>query len=103
MRSERAKIFAPFNPLRGLDAAYREKERVILPKAELLCDRIEEINSKLKNIQSGDVIKLTYYKEGEYKTKICRVSAVLPQEGILVTETPIYFSDIYDFFSLKKK
>ena len=71
MRSERAKIFAPFNPLKGLDAAYREKERVILPKAELLCDRIEEINSKLKNIQSGDVIKLTYYKEGEYKTKIC--------------------------------
>ena len=96
MRSERAKIFAPFSPLRGLDEAYRAKERVIIPKAELLCDRIEEINAKLKSLQFGNFVKITYYSDGGYKTKTGRIQSVLPNKNTLVLDTEIEFSDIYD-------
>ena len=96
MRSERAKIFAPFSPLRGLDEAYREKERVITPKAELLSDRIEEINVKLLILKPGSYIKITYYVDGGYKTKKGRVTAVLPRKNLLVVGLPVKFSDIYD-------
>ena len=96
MRSERAKIFAPFSPLRGLDEAYRAKERVTVPKAELLCDRIEEINIKLKSLQVGSFIKITYYSDGGYKTKIGRIQSILPNKNTLVVDTEIEFSDIYN-------
>ena len=102
MRSERAKIFAPFSPLRGLDEAYRAKERVIVPKAELLCDRIEEINIKLSSLQGGCLIKITYYFDGGYKTKVGRVKSVLPNKKTLVMDTKIDFSDIYDIEILDK-
>ena len=96
MRSERAKIFAPFSPLKGLDEAYREKERVIMPKAELLADRIEEIDGKLRILQGGELVKITYYFDGGNKTKTGRIVSVLPVKGILVMDFPISFSDIYD-------
>ncbi len=102
MRSERAKIFAPFSPLRGLDEAYRAKERVIVPKAELLCDRIEEINIKLKALQVGYLVKTTYYFEGRYKIKIGRIKSILPNKNMLVMDIPIKFSDIYDIEVLNK-
>ena len=96
MRSERAKIFAPFNPLKGLDAAYREKERVIMPKSELLSDRIEEIVGKLRRLHGGELVQLTYYSDGGNKTKTGRIVSVLPVKGILIMDFPISFSDIYD-------
>lgn len=100
MRSERAKIFAPFSPLRGLDEAYRAKERVIVPKAELLCDRIEEINIKLNSLQVGCLVKITYYSEGVYKTKIGKIQSIRPNKKTLVMDTEIEFSDIYDIKTL---
>lgn len=102
MRSERAKIFAPFSPLRGLDEAYKAKERVVIPKAELLCDRIEEINIKLQSLQAGSFIKVTYYSEGGYKTKIGRIKSILPNKNMLVMDTEIKFSDIYDIEPLTR-
>lgn len=96
MRSERAKIFAPFSPLRGLDEAYRAKEMVVVPKAELLCDRIEEINMKLNSLQVGCLVKITHYFKGGYETKIGRIKSILPIKKILVMDIPINFSDIYD-------
>ena len=47
MRCERAKIFAPFSPLKGMDEAYRKKERIIEERACLLSDREEEIDRTL--------------------------------------------------------
>ncbi len=96
MRSERAKIFAPFSPLRGLDAAYREKEKVITPKFELMIDRIEEIDRKLHTVKSGDIVEITYYSDGIYKKKKGRVASILPSKNILTVGIPISFYDIYD-------
>ena len=97
MRNEqRAKIFAPFNPLTGMDEAYRIKERVIIPKAELLCDRIEDIDRKLQAVKVGSRVKIVYYADGEYKKQWGRVTHISPLRGIISVKTPIAFGDIYD-------
>ena len=103
MRSERAKIFAPFSPLKGLDAAYREKERVIVQRSELLCDRVDEINIKLQSIRSGDVIEVTYYFDGGYQKKQTEVRAVLADRKLLIAHIPISFFDIYDIELIQQK
>lgn len=96
MRSERAKIFAPFSPLKGLDAAYREKERVIIPRSELLSDRIEEINARLLGLVGGEVVEITYYSDGGYKKRRGRVTSILPRKSIITVGIPISFGDIYE-------
>lgn len=96
MKCDRAKIFSPFSPLKGLEEAYREKEKIIYPKAELLTDREEELNFKLNSIQTGDTVQITHYTNGAYKKKMGRVSAILPDRKIIIIGTPINFSDIYD-------
>ena len=96
MRSERAKIFAPFSPLRGLDEAYREKERVIIPKAHLLSDRIEEINLMLTELKIGNEVKIKYYSNGEYKSVLGKVTAILPSKELKISQLSIPFCDIYD-------
>ena len=82
--------------MRGLDAAYREKERLVLPKSELMVDRIEEINRTLCQLTRGDIVQITYYSDGENKTKTGRIVSVLPVKGMLIMDIPISFSDIYD-------
>ena len=96
MRSDRAKIFAPFSPLRGLDEAYRQKERTVAPKAELICDRIDEIDRKLKSIRIGQCIEITYYGNDCYKKKRGRVTGIFSEKELIVVGVPIAFSDIYD-------
>ena len=96
VRCDRAKIFAPFSPLRGLDEAYREKERIITPKAHLLSDRIEEINLKLTNLKIGDTAKIRYYFDGEYRTICGKVNAVTGSKTLKISSADIDFCDIYD-------
>lgn len=97
MRNEqRAKIFAPFNPLTGLDEAYRIKERITVPRAELLCDRIEDIDRKLQLLRIGSPVRIVYYDGGEYKKQSGRVTHISPLRGIITVKTPVAFGDIYD-------
>ncbi|MBR5315090.1 MAG: hypothetical protein IKU45_06740 [Clostridia bacterium] len=96
MRNERAKIFAPFSPLKGMDRAYKEKERVITPRAELMSDRIEEIDRKLRGIKKGMLVEVTYYTDKGYKTHVGEVSSVSPEKHMFNLDLPINFGDIYD-------
>ena len=96
IRSERAKIFAPFSPLREMNAAYRENEKIITPKSELLSDRTEEIDMILKQINKGCMVNVTYYDNGEYKKRSGKVYSISPQKRMFIMEFPIYFEDIYD-------
>ena len=59
--SERAKIFAPFAALKGLEEALAEKEKVRVPKKEISEDMAEEINRVLKNLNRGAVVTVIYY------------------------------------------
>lgn len=64
-KAERAKIFAPFAALKGLDEALAEKEKVRVPKKEISEDMAEEINRVLKNLNRGEVVTVIYYDNAE--------------------------------------
>jgi len=64
--NNRAKQFMPFDALRGLREAYRDKERVIIKKKDLSEDQKNELSSNFKYIKKGVLIKLVYYDNYEY-------------------------------------
>lgn len=96
-KSDRAKIFASFNPLKSLGQALIKKEKVIVPKAELADDRMEEIDRALHEISAGRMITVVFYCNGEYQRITGCVSAFSPDESKLaVCKREIPFDNIYD-------
>lgn len=59
--SERAKQFSPFSPLKGLEAALAEKERVRELRREVGEDRAMEIQQTLASLMQGDTLTVVYY------------------------------------------
>lgn len=96
-KSDRAKIFSSFSPLKGFYEEMAKREKVIVPKAELADDRIYEIDRILHEISVGDIISVVHYKDGEYVKTLGCISRFEPQEKALtVAKTRIAFDDIYD-------
>lgn len=61
--SQRAKQFAPFQALKGLNEAIANKERIITPRRELTDDSIAEINNVLINLVIGSLVTAVYYSD----------------------------------------
>lgn len=49
-KADRAKIFMPFDAVKGFREALAEKERIIVPKTELSEERKEELDLSLIHI-----------------------------------------------------
>lgn len=79
-----------------MDRAYKEKEKIITPRAELMNDRIEEIDRKLRRVKRGTVVEVTYYTGEGYTTHIGEVCSISPEKHIFTLDMPIDFEDIYD-------
>ena len=93
----RAKIFAPFDALVGFREALRKKERVMVPKKELLEDKLEELDLMIKSIGPGDRVIVTYYKDGEYLSVADEVAGVdYQRKELLLRGILIDFTDIYE-------
>ncbi len=71
--SQRAKIFAPFDALRGFSAALRAKEKIRRPRRILQEDKLKELDEKASKLKKGDPVSVLYYSDGEY----------LPASGLL--------------------
>ena len=97
--SERAKQFAPFAAVTGLDILLREKERDMLrePKRILSEERAEEINSALARLKEGDGAAVTYY-DGDGYAVISGVTEIIDEETrtLTLSGTEIEFDDIYE-------
>lgn len=65
-RIARAKQFLPFDALKGLQEALREKEIEYEAKKDLSEDTLFELNNKFNQIENGKYIKIKYYKNGRY-------------------------------------
>lgn len=65
-KAERAKQFLPFDALKGFREALKAKERVIVKKRQLSEDDYEVLNRRIQQIQSGGLIKITYYDQSNY-------------------------------------
>ncbi len=97
--SVRAKQFAPYQALHGLNEAIREAEKIETPRKILTPDRIEEINDILKSLKKGQLISVIYYEEGEssYILLSGNVVKVEPYfEWLQVGNRAIDFSEIDD-------
>ena len=65
-RGDRAKQFAPFDALKGLQETMRIKEyehdRIV--KGEISEDEIKNISSVLSSIEKGDEIQIEFFRDG---------------------------------------
>ena len=99
-QADRAKIFIPFESLKGFKDYLKEKERVVVERKLLLEDVCEELDRKLHSLKKGDIIRIVYYDkdayvkiEGmladidlEYKKRIRVVNTWIDLEDIVVIE-----------------
>ncbi len=99
--SMRAKIFAPFSALNGLEAALRQKEKVNVTKVLLTESALEELDWKIKNAQTGDMVSVTYYHRGEYLKVTGKLSKLdILRKTLTVVNTTVPFTDIREFLNL---
>lgn len=95
--SQRAKIFAPFDALRGFSAALRAKEKIRRPRRLLLEDKLEELNAKALALKKGDYVSILYYSNDDYLTVSGFLSEIdLISRIFVVAGKEIGFDDIYE-------
>ena len=64
--AERAKIFMPFDALKGFKEALKEKEKIVVERIELSDEEKDKLIYKLDNLKKGLLIKIVYYNNEEY-------------------------------------
>ena len=62
----RAKQFLPFDALKGLQEALREKEVEHEEKIELSEETLSELNNSFNKNEKGSKVKIKFYKNGQY-------------------------------------
>ena len=75
-RVARAKQFLPFDALKGLQEAIREKEVEYEEKRDLAEDTLNDLNNKFNQIDNGSFVKITIYKNGKYSEIKGRVTNI---------------------------
>ena len=65
-RVARAKQFLPFDALKGLQEALREKEQEQEEKIELSEESLLELNNSFNKIEIGSKVKIKFYKNNRY-------------------------------------
>lgn len=65
-RTARAKQFLPFDALKGLQEALREKEIEYEEKKELSEETLSELDDILNRLEIGDNVTIKYYKNKRY-------------------------------------
>ncbi|MCR4609855.1 MAG: hypothetical protein K5750_09220 [Eubacterium sp.] len=63
---ERAKIFAPFSALRGLNKTLSSRITVPVPDTDISPEREEEINHILRHLTPGDMVTVTIRKKSAH-------------------------------------
>ena len=78
LNKDRAKQFLPFDGVKGLMEALREKEKIYEQKIELSDEVKEELSEILINLEVGDICQITFYKKGEYMYSIGKIKKIDP-------------------------
>lgn len=75
-RKDRAKQFLPFDALKGLQEALREKEKEYEKKKELSEESYEELQNEFNKIEIGTNVKIKYYKNKKYEIIIGKITNI---------------------------
>lgn len=94
-RSDRAKQFMPFDAVKGLHEALREKERIVVPRMELAEDYAEELNRIIQNLSIAEMITVVHFEDAEYVKTTGLISKIDKENGYMnVVNTRIEFKNI---------
>lgn len=97
---ERARIFMPFNALRGFDEAIRKKERIVVKPKILSDDEKDDINYKLKQIKKHMIIEIIYNDNNEcVKVKGIVSKIDFDNKYLVIVKNKILFDTIVDINS----
>lgn len=93
---DRARQFMPFDALKGLQEALREKELEIENRKELSEESLLELDEQLKRVKIGDMVSIKFYKKRMYVEKEGIVTAIdiIGKKVVLDENELITFSDI---------
>lgn len=95
-RSDRARQFLPFDALKGLQEALREKEVELDERKELSEESIEELSNKLQMVERGNKVRLVYYHQRKYRQieGVVIDIKVIQKKLVLEGDLRINFADI---------
>ena len=65
-RADRAKLFVPFDALKGLQEILREKEKEVEERKELSEESLMELQEELNKVDIGSSVFIKYYKNKKY-------------------------------------
>ena len=65
-RVDRAKLFVPFDALKGLQEILREKEKEVEERKELSEESLMELQEELNKVEIGSTVFIKYYKNKKY-------------------------------------
>lgn len=100
IKLDRAKIFLPFDALKGFKEALREKEKVLVEKKILSIEEKEKIFNKISQIKKGMIIKIIYFENNEYIELEGMVSSIdFVYQNLKIVKKEIKFNDILDIKS----
>lgn len=97
--SERAKIFMPFDALKGFREALKEQEKVKVDKIELSEDQMTAISHLLNIVKKGMLLKVIYYSKQDLNYLVVEgiVTKInFTNREISIVKTIISIDDIYD-------
>lgn len=101
--ADRAKIFAPFDALKGFKEALKEKEKIVVEKRIISQEEKEKIGNILKEIKKKDMVEIIYFNNGEYikvKGIVSKIDFIYLK--ITIVTTKIDFNDIYKINLVKE-
>lgn len=98
-RANRAAQFAPFDALKGLTEALREKEELMTREERkgLSEEKQSEISDTLMQLERGMAVEVVFYYNGHYVTIKDTLQEINPQYKYLkVGKAKIHFADLYE-------
>lgn len=96
-RKDRAKQFLPFDALKGLQEALREKEIEYEERKELSEESYEKLQEEFNKIELGSNVKIKYYKDRKYKNIVGAINNIdNVKKKVQINEVSINISDIIE-------
>lgn len=98
-KANRAAQFNPFDSLKGLQEALREREEHFtrVEKRELGEEQQNELSRTLNKIERGTVVSVTFYDGGHYIELAGKVTDMnAPYRFAVINNVKIYFDDMYE-------
>ena len=104
-REDRAKQFLPFDAMKGLKEAMERQEELLsrVERIELGEEDAERLSLALSQVERGDLVRVTCFLGGHYRTLSGTVTRLDPVKRLLILdERKLPFDDLTELERLPK-